>query len=372
MSAKPIPDAAFFAALTALPGMGPRRIDAIVGDRGPRATWSMLCSASGTDYPGHLGVAGVSEALVARWRSEARDLDVDEMWRRHTECRIDVLTAASADWPIDEEFDPAPPAVLFGTGPLTGRQSPAVAIVGSRRSTHYGRNVAATLGRGLAAHGVAVVSGLAVGIDGAAQRAALDAGGRVVGVVGSGLDVIYPRNNARLWTEVAAKGRLWSEAPLGVEPAKWRFPARNRIIAALADVVVVVESVATGGSLHTVDAALERDRVVMAVPGPVTSPQSLGTNPLLVQGCAPVSELSDVLVALGLSDSSCGGQVPDVTARHVDEHLVDVLEAVDYDGTSIDTVMARTGLEVSTVLSRLSELESVNHVKDIGGWWQRS
>ena len=116
-----------------------------------------------------------------------------------------------------------------------------------------------------------MVSGLATGIDGAAQRAAFDAGGDVVGVVGSGLDVVYPRSNRRLWHDIMGAGRLWSETPLGGQPARWRFPARNRVIAALCEIVVVVESGPMGGSLHTVDAALERDRLVMAVPGPITS-----------------------------------------------------------------------------------------------------
>jgi len=372
MSAGSTSDAAFFAALTALPGMGPRRLAAIVEDRGGALeAWTALCSAPSAGPGGGLRIEGVSDSLASQWRSKARIIDVAELWSRHGAAQVEVLTPSCDAWPIDDAFDPYPPSVLFGTGPLTGRQSPAVAIVGSRRSTHYGRNVAATLGKGLAAHGVTVVSGLAAGIDGAAQRAALDAGGRVVGVVGSGLDVVYPRSNARLWADVAERGRLWSETPLGGEPARWRFPARNRIIAALADVVVVVESAATGGSLHTVDAALERDRLVMAVPGPITSPQSLGTNRLLVQGCAPVSELADVLVALGLGHAGNEAQVPAHGAQ-VAGHLAEVLQAVDYDGTSTDTVIERTGLDVSTVLSRLSELASANHIADVGGWWQRS
>ena len=372
MSITVVPDAAYLAALSALPGMGPKRLTAVVEGGGPGWAWTELCSGSAKRSMQGLSLHGITESMLSGWIAAARSVDVIELWERHIERSVEVLTPASAGWPIDDPYDPDPPSILFGTGPLTGRQSPSVAIVGSRRSTHYGRSVAAMLGKGLASNGVTVVSGLATGIDGAAQRAAMDSGGRVVGVVGSGLDVIYPRSNLRLWSDVAERGRLWSEAPLGVEPARWRFPARNRIIAALADVVVVVESAAKGGSLHTVDAALERDRLVMAVPGPITSRQSLGTNRLLVQGSAPVSELDDVLVALGLAGSTNGQAPKAAEVPPVAEHLESVLEAVDYDGTSTDSVVARTGLDVSMVLSRLGELASQDLIADVGGWWQRA
>lgn len=370
MSARPLPEAAYLAALSSLDGMGPARLATLTEGRRPHDVWTELVSGRG------LGATqasqGITAALVGSWAVAARRIDLDSMWRCHAEAGVDVLTPNDAKWPIDDPFDPHPPAILFGTGPLSDRLSPSVAIVGSRRATHYGTKVATMLGEGLAEHGVAVVSGLAVGIDGAAQRAALDAGGSVVGVVASGLDVIYPRANARLWNEIAARGRLWSETPLGVSPNRWRFPARNRIIAALADVVVVVESAKAGGSLHTVDAALDRDRAVMAVPGPVTSEQSLGTNRLLVQGCAPVSELADVLVALGLQSGPSSAQQTDGVLQQPASHLTTVLEAVDFDSTSTDTIIERTGLGVATVLARLGELAGGGHIADVGGWWQRS
>ena len=153
----------------------------------------------------------------------------------------------------------------------------------------------------LADAGVAVVSGLALGVDGAAQAGALDRGGApVIGVVGSGLDVVYPRQHSALWRSIADAGLLVGEAPPGASPERWRFPARNRIIAAIADAVVVIESHARGGSLSTVDAALARDRTILAVPGSIRSPASDGTNDLLAQGAAPARDAGDVLVALGL------------------------------------------------------------------------
>src|SRR5262249_38747100 len=154
-----------------------------------------------------------------------------------------------------------------------------------------GIDVAFELGRDLAAAGVAVVSGLAVGIDASAHAGALHAAtSPPIAVVGSGLDVIYPRRNAVLWREVERRGLVLSQAPLGALPEKWRFPARNRLIAALADAVVVVESGTTGGSLHTVTEAVRRDRVVYAVPGPVRSDASAGTNRLLADGAVPACD----------------------------------------------------------------------------------
>src|SRR5262249_15322114 len=155
-------------------------------------------------------------------------------------------------------------------GSLAALDRPRVGLVGTRRCTPTGKSVARQLGRELAACGVAVVSGLAIGIDGCAHQGALAArAAPPVGVVGSRLDVVYPKSHRRLWDDVAAAGVLLSEAPLGAPPEPWRFPARNRILAALSDVVVVVESHAAGGSMHTVRAAVDRGIPVMAVPGSV-------------------------------------------------------------------------------------------------------
>lgn len=188
------------------------------------------------------------------------------------------------------------PAVLFGLGPVGGLGGPTVAIVGTRRSTRYGRRTAFDLGRALSDSGVLVVSGLARGIDAMAQQGAL-AGSLMstAAVIGCGVDRVYPPEHRELQTAVARTGPVLAEAPLGAAPQAWRFPARNRIIAALADVVVVVESGDTGGSMHTVEEALARDRPVMAVPGPIGSLASRGCNRLIGEGAIPIVELDDVV-----------------------------------------------------------------------------
>src|SRR5436305_14964730 len=277
VSAAPLPPPeAYAAALADLPRIGPVRLREVLARWTPEEAWA----ATGD-----------------------RRVDVAEQWHRYRDAGVTVHVLGHDAYPIVLADDPEAPAVLFSVGDLAALDGPRVAIIGSRRCTRYGRDVAFDLGRDLARAGVRVVSGLALGIDGAAHLGVLAAGDGAaspVAVVGSGLDVVYPRAHARLWSQVADAGVVLSEAPLGARPEPWRFPARNRILAALADVVVVVESRAKGGSFHTVQAADQRGVPVMAVPGPVRSPASEYTNELLVSGSPPARDVDDVLVALDL------------------------------------------------------------------------
>ena len=193
-----------------------------------------------------------------------------------------------------------------------------------------------------------------------------------VGVVGSGLDVVYPRSHRDLWDDVAAAGVLLSEAPLGAAPMPWRFPARNRIIAALADILVVVESHAAGGSMHTVEAAIERGITVLAVPGSVRSAASVGTNRLLAAGCAPACDTDDVLAALNLDTVASGPTARRIAARP-DAPAADraVLEAVGWEPTSLDTILDRSRRHPSEVLATLDRLSSGGWVAANGAWWER-
>lgn len=243
---------------------------------------------------------GVTPKLVQGWGATLRTLEVGQLLEQHHSLGIELLSPFDAAWPFDDE--PDPPVLLFHTGDLSLLELPrSLAIVGTRRCTTVGRTVAYEIGRGVARSGVGVVSGLALGVDGAAHRGALDVDGAVIGVVGSGLDVVYPGGNRRLWDEVATRGLLLSEAPAGAKPERWRFPARNRLIASLSQGVVIVESHSRGGALLTVDEAVDRGRPVFSVPGSVLSPASDGTNELLVEGATPVRHAADVLGHLGLS-----------------------------------------------------------------------
>ena len=218
---------------------------------------------------------------------------------------ISASARGASDYPIRLVDDLESPPVMYWRG-RTMPDAPTAAIVGTRKCTSYGLRVAFELGAALTRAGVSVVSGLALGIDASAHLGSISVdddglpdGCWPVAVVGSGLDVIYPRRNRNLWTKIAERGALFSEAPPGAQPEAWRFPARNRIIAALSDAVIVVESRTQGGSLLTVDEAQLRDVPVGAVPGPILSPSSVGTNQLLADGATPILGVDDVLAMIG-------------------------------------------------------------------------
>ena len=353
------------AALAALPRATPRRLHRLIGGRAPSEAWQTVLKGEAPLHPSDFELIGV-------WSDHARSTDLDALASRLDALDAWVTTPRDAEHPpaITNDIDPAP--VLFRRGRPADPAAPAVAIVGTRRCTPTGRSVAMELGAGLAATGVTVVSGLALGIDGAAHRGALAADGApVVGVVGSGMDVAYPRGNRDLWDAVAKAGTLLTEAPLGAEPEGWRFPSRNRLLAALADVVVVVESKRAGGSMHTVEQAARRGITVMAVPGSVRNPAAAGTNQLLTEGCVPACCTDDVLVALGLATAQAMPELPfsagpvgaasggagsnasdglDVTSKRV-------LEVLDDGPVSLDILVLRVGAPAPDVLVAAEALE---------------
>ena len=244
-----------------------------------------------------------------------------------------------------------PPRQLHVRGDPEVLAQPSVAVVGARSCSPYGAQVAHDLARALTGAGVVVVSGLARGIDGEAHRGALEAGGATVAVLGCGIDRDYPRSHAELAGRIRQSGAVVSEYPPGVEPAPWRFPARNRIIAGLCLATVVVEARERSGALITADFALELGRDVFAVPGEITAALSAGTNDLLRQGAAPLLSAHDVLFALGLD-----ALVPS-RMRKVSEGATAVLELLA-DGARGADELARLGrLQTAEVATALVELE---------------
>ena len=365
-----LPAEAWAAALAGLPGMGPARLRAVLSTWPAEEAWTRVADGSACSRPAVALVCRPDPAGVAAlWRAAARRVSVGQVWASYRRAAVAVRLPGAAGFPPDLAADPEPPAVLFSRGdpdPLDGRR---VAIVGTRRCTRYGREVAYELGRDLAGCDVRVVSGLALGIDGAAHRGALAAGGAApVAVVGSGLDVVYPPSHASLWADVVRRGLLLSEAPLGARPEPWRFPVRNRVIAALAEVVVVVESAEKGGSRHTVEAAMARDRQVMAVPGSVRSAGSAYPNGLLADGCHPVRDVVDVLVALGLSTAPPA--VADRRPAPSPEEAA-VLEALGWEPAAFEDLCARTGCTPGRVGVALAGLQHGGWVAERAGWWER-
>ena len=261
--------------------------------------------------------------------------------------------------------DPPPGLYIRGRGTVEVLARPCVAIVGARACSGYGRAVARTLAHELAAAGVVVVSGLARGVDGEAHRGALAAGGPTVAVLGCGIDRDYPASHAQLARGIRESGgSVVSEYGPGVEPAPWRFPARNRIIAGLSAATVVVEARERSGALITADFALEEGRDVLAVPGEITSSLSAGTNALLRLGASPLLGAGDVLELLGIDPS------PPSTAPEGD--AATVLERLCEGPTAADELVRTTGLAAGAVAAALTELELAGRVTEEGGLYRSS
>ena len=258
-------------------------------------------------------------------------------------------------------FDPPPALFLRGSGEpeLLGQR--AVAVVGARSCSPYGAQVARMLGRELAAARLLVVSGLARGVDGEAHRGALEAGGPTVGVLGCGIDRDYPAANATLSRRMEEEGLVVSEYEPGVEPAPWRFPARNRIIAGLCEAVVVVEARERSGALITADFALEEGREVFSVPGEITSALSAGTNALLKLGATPLTGVEDVLDALGV-ERAAPRDKPDVS-----ESAQRVLALVRDGPAAPDELTSRASLDAGAISVVLTELELAGLVSTSDG-----
>ena len=253
--------------------------------------------------------------------------------------------------------DPPVRLYLRGDGEAALLAKPAVAIVGARACSAYGAQVARMLGRDLAAAGVVVVSGLARGIDGEAHRGALETDGHTVAVLGCGIDRDYPAAHATLAQAICERSLIASEYEPGVEPAPWRFPARNRVIAGLCAATIVVEARERSGALITADFALEEGREVFAVPGEITSALSAGTNALLRLGATPLTAAADVLESLGIQ--------PSLARAAPDDPILDLLPA------TADELVRKTGLAVGEVIAALAELDVAGLAAEGDGIYRR-
>ena len=391
-----LPAAAYAAALASLAGMGPARLHRLLSHFGPQEAWSRVrCGLEVRTPPGRR-----ARGPQRSWLSLSGGVDVAGILQRCRSGGIEVSWPGDSRWPAAFGADPEPPGIVFWRGDLAAVRPLAVAIVGTRQATPEGRSVAFEMARDLARAGVSVVSGLALGIDGAAHAGALEAVDQVVaerraaerrgrdgagsgpapaatvGVAASGVDVVYPHRHADLWRRVVASGVVLSETPPGEPPTAWRFPARNRIIVALVRTVIVVESHAAGGSMVTVDAALARGIDVAAVPGPVRSPSSAGTNQLLRDGATPVRHAGDVLDGLGMVKGWPPTPVSPATQACLFPPVLDaprqaVLDAVGWHPTASGPIMERTGLDLGPVGRILDELETRGLVVCRGGQWSR-
>jgi len=330
------------AGLATLPDANPRRTrDRLARHPDPRDALFAACGAIGVDPTPRLRRL-VSRGTRAWW-------------------------AGGPDAPIVDEVADRP-AVLLGEGDRPeALRAGRVAVVGTRSASPHGLADAREIGEMLAHAGVTVVSGLAIGIDAAAHVGALDTGGAAIGVVATGLDVVYPRRHGSLFARVREQGLLVGEQPFGVPPDRFRFPVRNRIIAALADAVVVVEATLKGGARITAEHALDYGRPVLAVPGSRRNPAAAGTNSLIADGAHPLLDPADILVSLGLSGGAVAARSQPAPVGH---DARGVLAACSGEAATADQLAARTGLGLEAVAGALVELERGGHIQhDRGYWW---
>ena len=351
--------------LSLVPGVGPRLQRALLERFG---TPTAVLNAAPSELR---GVERIGPKVTAAIIAARREIDVEAELRRCREHGVTILTLSHPAYPrmLREIHDP--PAVVFMLGALLPVDALAIAIVGSRHATHYGLTQAERLAASLARAGLTIVSGLARGVDAAAHRGALAAGGRTVAVLGSGLLNIYPPEHKELAGDLAAKGALLSEAPPLAAPMSGMFPQRNRLIRGMSLGVVVVEAAMRSGALITARHAMEQGREVFAVPGRVDSRASHGCHRLIRDGAKLVESADDVLEELGpLVEAAPRGDGTSV--HHPAELLLNdlerqVLSAVPTEPASIDEVIAATRLPASQVLATLSVLEIRRLVRRLGG-----
>jgi DNA processing protein len=360
-------EVAAYLTLAQLPGIGPARLRTLA------AAFQSAQAAIAAPHGAIAALPGFNRAGATAVRScsleKGRDL-LDQLAR----------LGATVLLPDDDAFPPLlreipePPAWLYAWGDVGLLKRAAVGMVGSRDHTAYGAEAALILAAGVAGPGVVVVSGMARGIDAIAHAAALDAGGASVGVLGNGFGVIYPSANRQLYERMIARGCLVTELAPGERPHAGAFPRRNRLISGLAGVTVVVEAAPGSGALITADCALDQGRAVLAVPGPITSPTSLGCNRLIQQGAKPALGPGDILEELGLPGAAAPGPVargttqpgegrvvPGAPPRGQPPDLSDLQrtlwDELQTESRHVDALVAAAGTETGAVLTALTELE---------------
>ncbi len=307
-------------------------------------------------------VQGIDDELASAITGYKRSAGTRERVKACRSAGVRTIEFAAGDFPANLRELAHMPPVLFVRGEVLEQDRQAIALVGTRRPSVYGRQIAEKLGRELAGNGVTVVSGLARGVDTFAHKGALAAGGRTIAVLGCGIDVYYPPENRQLQNSIAEHGAVISEFPPGMEPMAMNFPKRNRVVSGLSLGVVAVEAGEKSGVLNTVAWAVDQGRDVYAVPGNLTSPQSTGTNRLIKQGARPVWSVEDILADLGIKARQ------EARARvEVADDEKPVLDFLTGEPKHVDDICENLGIPVPTLLSLLLQLELKGLVRQMPG-----
>ena len=360
MEACPVDSRTAYIALNMMEDIGPVSVRALVTVLGsPQA----IFQANKGDL---LKAEGLGPALVEKIVSQRGCLRPDEELARARKRGYEIITPADAAYPKPLLTIHDPPLALYVWGTLAPGDKRAIAVVGSRRTTLYGRETAGKLAFYLAKTGFVVVSGLARGIDTAAHRGALQGGGRTLAVLGGALDCLYPEENAELARAVACQGAVLSEFPLGRQPDKTTFPMRNRIVSGLCMGVLVVEAGATSGALITASQALDQGRCVFAVPGRIDSPASKGTHQLIKQGARLVESVDDVLEEFEFLIPSAGrGASENLPPLNADEEKI--VRALAEEELDMDTLTRITGVPAAALSVLILGLEMKRVVRMLPG-----
>lgn len=341
-----------------VPGVGPSRFKRLLDVFGEaEAAWRA--------GERRLQEAGLDRRTAQALIKERGRVDPTEVWNRIAQRGVEVLTLADRAYPEHLREIADPPPVLYLQGTLLPADRWAVAVVGTRRITAYGRQVVERLVAELARAGVTIVSGLARGVDAAAHRVTLEAGGRTIAVLGSGLDRIYPSEHAGLVREITRRGAVLSEFPLGTPPDALNFPRRNRIISGLALGTLVVEANETSGALITADFALEQGRDVFAVPGSILGPASAGPNRLIREGATPVTSAQDILEELNLTSVAQHEAAREALPENATEATL--LQLLSSEPVHVDELGRAATLPVAQVASALTIMELKGLVRQVGG-----
>jgi DNA processing protein len=310
--------------------------------------------------------AGVNQKSASRLIEQRDQIDLEREWNRVQTAGVTLLTLAEDSYPALLREIPNPPPVLYIKGEILQEDETAIGVVGTRRMTRYGSEMARRLSAGLAAAGMTIVSGLARGIDGIAHREAVDAGGRTLAVLGCGVDRIYPAEHRRLSEEVIENGALISQFPLGTSPDAHNFPERNRLISGMSLGVLVVEAPMKSGALITSSYAADQGRTVFAVPGSALSSSSDGPHQLIRDGAVLAATVDDVLQELNLERRQAVMEnrrmLPDATGEEQE-----ILQALDGDPRHIDDIAIDTGINISQLSAMLLQMQLKGMVREVGG-----
>lgn len=348
-----------------IPGLGGTVVRGLLQHFGDPGT---IFEASLSDL---MDVGGVRKEIARKIVDKEFLWDPDEEWRKVESCGARVIAFHDSGYPRYLKELRYPPIVLYGKGSDIPSDDNLIAVVGSRNPTHYGLNAAERIGMGLAMRGVGVVSGMARGIDAAAHWGCLRAGGFPIAVLGTGIDVVYPASNRKLWEQVVQHGLVVTEFPMGTPPEPRNFPIRNRIISGLSRGVVVVEASKKSGSLITATFALDQGRDVFAVPGSIDSFKSTGTHMLIKQGAKLVENADDILeefeaVSQPASGDPISGVSPELPSD-VDPRERRVLEIVGEYPVHIDHIVRMAEMSAGEVLAILLKLELRGIIRQLPG-----